>query len=108
MQGSASIEALLDRAQTLNMSHMALTEVNGLWGFINFTRLAKQAGIQPFQSLTNEGDVIMAVDDTSVASVEDMVAYFNLKRPGDEVTLLLFRRGTEMNITVTLAAWPDT
>ena len=69
---------------------------------------AKQVGIQAFRSPTDQGDVILAVDDTPVASVDDMVAYFNRKRPGDDVTILINRGGTEMRIKVTLAAWPDT
>ncbi len=44
MRGTASLEALLERAQRLKMSHLAVTEVNGLWGFINFVRLAGAAG----------------------------------------------------------------
>ena len=47
MRGTASLEALLERAQRLKMTHLAVTEVNGLWGFINFVRLAGAAGIQP-------------------------------------------------------------
>ncbi|MEE9161486.1 MAG: PHP domain-containing protein, partial [Candidatus Neomarinimicrobiota bacterium] len=46
MQGTAPIEGLLERAAALGMSHLALTEVNGLWGFIHFTRLARRASIQ--------------------------------------------------------------
>ena len=47
MQGVTPIGALLDRAKALGMSHLALTEINGMWGFINFVRLARQAGIAP-------------------------------------------------------------
>lgn len=46
MQGTAPIAALVDRAKAYGMTQLALTEVNGLWGFINFTRIAKQTGIQ--------------------------------------------------------------
>ena len=69
---------------------------------------AMQARIQPFRSVTNQGDVIIAIDDLPMGSVDDMVSYFNSKRPGDEVTLLLNRSGRELHIAVTLAAWPDT
>lgn len=69
---------------------------------------AKQAGLQPFRSLTNQGDVIISIDDTPIGSVDDMVSYFNRKRPGDDVKLLLNRDGQELNIDVKLAAWPDT
>ncbi len=47
MRGTAPIEALVKRARSLGMTHLALTEVNGLWGFVRFTRLARQAGLKP-------------------------------------------------------------
>ncbi|UCH63901.1 MAG: DNA polymerase III subunit alpha [Fidelibacterota bacterium] len=47
MRGTVPIEALVDRARELGMSHLALTDVNGLWGFVRFTQLAHQAGLQP-------------------------------------------------------------
>ena len=54
------------------------------------------------------GDVITAVDGQTVDSVEDMVSYFNSRRPGDDVTLSVFRDGQTVELQVTLAEWPDT
>lgn len=90
-----------------------LSQTLGIASGVAVTRVlpgspARQAGIRPFQSPEDQGDVILAVDDNPVSSVDDMVAYFNRKRPGDNVTILLNRGGTEMRIEVTLAAWPDT
>ncbi len=53
------------------------------------------------------GDIITAVDGKSVSRVEDMVAYFNTKIPGDKVTLTVNRNGQPQSIDVTLGEWPD-
>jgi error-prone DNA polymerase len=45
MRGTAATEALVERARALGMTHLALTEVNGLWGFVRFTQLAWEAGL---------------------------------------------------------------
>ena len=70
---------------------------------------AGRAGLRPFRGLTGEerGDVITAVDDVPVHSVDDMVKYLNFKNAGDAVTLSLFSRGEERTIQVTLDPWPD-
>ncbi|MCH8024861.1 MAG: PHP domain-containing protein, partial [Candidatus Marinimicrobia bacterium] len=46
MRGTAPSEALLDRAQALGMTHLALTDVNGLWGFIRFVQHAEREGVK--------------------------------------------------------------
>ena len=70
---------------------------------------AGRAGLRPFRGLTGEarGDIITAVDDVPVHSVDDMVKYLNYKSAGDAVTLSLFSRGEERTIQVTLDLWPD-
>ena len=71
---------------------------------------AERAGLIPFRTLRgdDDGDVITAVDGQQVSSVEDMVSYFNTRKPGDEVTLSVFRDRGTIEIEVTLARWPDT
>ena len=71
---------------------------------------AQRAGLIPFRSLrgTTTGDVITAVDGVPVGSVEDMVSYFNARKPGDEVTLSVFRNSGSIELRVTLVEWPDT
>ena len=71
---------------------------------------AQRAGLVPFRSLrdTTTGDVITAVDGVPVGSVEDMVSYFNSRKPGDEVTLSVFRNSGSIELRVTLVEWPDT
>ena len=56
-------------------------------------------------SLLPGGDVITAVDDLDVDGVEDMLAYFNGKIPGDTVLLTIVRDGETLQLEATLAAW---
>ncbi len=68
---------------------------------------ARRAGLTVFRSFADDdlGDIITAVDDVPVESVEDLVSYLNSKVPGDEVTLTLFNRGAERVVKVTLDPW---
>ena len=70
---------------------------------------AGRAGLRPFRGLAGDarGDIITAVDDVPVHSVDDMVKYLNDKNAGDAVTLSLFSRGEARTIQVTLDPWPD-
>ena len=70
---------------------------------------AREAGLKAFPRFgsSGNGDVITAVDDVQVGSVDDMVSYLNSKTPGDGVTLTLFREGNERTVDVTLDPWPD-
>ena len=69
---------------------------------------ASEAGLVPFRSLTSRGDVITGVDGNPVGSVEEMVSYFNDKRPGNAVVLSIFREDKDITVEVVLAEWPDT
>ena len=53
------------------------------------------------------GDIIVAVDGSSVNSVEDLVELLNISAPGDEVTLMVVRGGETLEIEVTLGEWQD-
>ncbi|MDP6102930.1 MAG: PDZ domain-containing protein, partial [Dehalococcoidia bacterium] len=53
------------------------------------------------------GDVITAVEGNAVSSVEDLVEYFNIRQPGDSVSLTLVRGGLTLSVTVVLGEWPD-
>ena len=52
--------------------------------------------------------MITAVDGVPVGSVEDMVSYFNTRKPGEEVSLSVFRQSESIELRVTLVEWPDT
>ena len=56
-------------------------------------------------SLPPGGDIITAVDGTSMDGVDDMIAYFDDKLPGDTVILTIVRDGETLEIKATLEAW---
>jgi S1-C subfamily serine protease len=53
------------------------------------------------------GDVITSLDNVPVIKVEDMLTYFNGKRPGDSVTLTIIRGGQTLSVPVVLGEWPE-
>lgn len=54
------------------------------------------------------GDVITAVDGRPVRNVApDLTGYLDTRKVGDQVTLTVIRDGEEIQVPVTLAAWPD-
>jgi S1-C subfamily serine protease len=60
----------------------------------------------PFRVPSGRGDVITAVDGRPIASLSEMVEYFNTLRPGDQVMLTILRGGkTTHQVQVTLEAW---
>ena len=73
---------------------------------------AEQAGLRG--SGTDErgqptfgGDVISDVDEQTVVSVEDLLTYFNGKKPGDKVLLSIYRGDKNLTIEITLGEWPE-
>ena len=52
--------------------------------------------------------MIVAVDGRPVASVGDLVRYFNALRPGVEVVLTVYRDSANHDIEVTLGEWTGT
>ncbi|MFC1592919.1 S1C family serine protease [Candidatus Omnitrophota bacterium] len=53
------------------------------------------------------GDIITKVDRQSVAKVEDLISYFNGKKPQDEVSLAIYRGDKILSIKATLGEWPE-
>lgn len=54
------------------------------------------------------GDIIVAVNDTPIRSMDDLVAYLVVNtRPGDSVTMRVVRGADSFDLPVTLAARPD-
>ncbi|HET8786139.1 MAG TPA: trypsin-like peptidase domain-containing protein [Candidatus Limnocylindrales bacterium] len=62
---------------------------------------ADKAGIRP-------GDVVVAIGDTKVSTVEDLLAALRHHRPGDKVPVKIVRNGEEQTIEVTLGDFPAT
>jgi S1-C subfamily serine protease len=58
---------------------------------------AEKAGLQPFRRGSRgevvAGDVITAIDDQSVADLDDVLSQLERHQPGDTVTLTLWRSG---------------
>jgi putative serine protease PepD len=52
------------------------------------------------------GDVITAIDGTSVASADDLTAKISAHQPGDKVTLSVTRNGSTLKLDVTLGTRP--
>jgi serine protease Do len=70
-----------------------------------------QADSSPNCSVTGgcrgDGDLIVGVDGRAVRSLADLMSYLiNTKRPGDEVTLLVFRGGEQREVRVVLGERP--
>src|SRR5215831_6102633 len=63
-----------------------------------------QAGMRRFYI---GGDVITAIDGQKVASSLDVNVVLNKKRPGDEVTVSLYRGGKKMDVKVKLSERPQ-
>jgi S1-C subfamily serine protease len=62
-----------------------------------------QAGMQ---RIAIGGDLIVAIDGTKMASPMDMNIALNHKRPGDTITLTLYRGGKKMDVEVKLSERP--
>jgi len=60
------------------------------------------------QRIAIGGDVIVAVDGAKVASSMDLNIILNRKRPGDTVTLTVYRGGKKLEIPVKLVDRPAT
>lgn len=68
---------------------------------------AARAGLQPFRRRGNEvapGDVITAVNDEAVESLDDMLEAFERRQPGERVTLNVWREGRTRKVAVTLGS----
>jgi len=53
------------------------------------------------------GDIITSVDGQTITKVEDLIVYFNSKKPGDGVSLSIQRGDQLLTIEVTLGEWPE-
>ena len=53
------------------------------------------------------GDVILAVDGVKIFGIADLLAYLeDYKRPGDAITLTVYREGKLVDVNLTLGAIP--
>lgn len=68
----------------------------------------KSAGTDTNGNPTTGGDVIIAVDGQTVASVSQLSNYLSTKKVGDVVNLTLIRAGKNVSVQAILEAWPNT
>jgi S1-C subfamily serine protease len=71
---------------------------------------AARAGLKPFTRGDNgivAGDVITAVDDEPVETMDDMLTVLERLEPGNSCTLTVWRAGTTRKLSVTLAESED-
>ncbi|MBX3085799.1 MAG: trypsin-like peptidase domain-containing protein [Anaerolineae bacterium] len=59
--------------------------------------------------VTVGGDVIVGIDDLTITKFDDLLGYLFVKtKPGQTVTLKVYRKGETIEVPVTLVARPDT
>ena len=75
MSGTIPLMKLITRTKELHMSHIALTEVNGLWGFIRFVQLAKVQGIKAIA-----GTNLITAMENVILLAENQTGYENMCR----------------------------
>jgi len=75
MRGTASPQALLAQAKAAHQTHLALTEVNGLWGFIRFVQWARENNIKPIA-----GTNLLTANFDLILLAENQFGYENLCR----------------------------
>jgi S1-C subfamily serine protease len=75
---------------------------------VNAGSPAARAGLQPFRRGANgdvvAGDVITAINDESVADLDEMLAQLERRQPGESVTLSVWRNGQTRKQSVVLAS----
>jgi S1-C subfamily serine protease len=59
------------------------------------------------QPYTTDGDVVTALDGTAIRSADELVAAIDARKPGDRVTLTVWRDGAEVTVEVTLGTRPS-
>ena len=62
MNGLLSLSDLIDLCKTSFMDKIALTDINGLWGFIRFVQAAHQQNISPIAG----SNIITALDEAVI------------------------------------------
>lgn len=66
----------------------------------------KESGLDNNREPASGGDIITAVDNVPVVKIEDLISYLNGKKPGDKVTLSVYRGNQQTTVSVELGEWP--
>ena len=75
MRGLLSLPDLMNLSRSNGMDTLALTDVNGMWGFIRFVQHCKDAGIQPIAGVN-----LITDKDEAVLLAENQSGYENICR----------------------------
>ena len=75
MRGTMPQNEIIARIAKMGMPSVALTDVNGLWGFIRFVQQAREVGVRPIAG----ANIITDTDDI-ILLVENQLGYENLCR----------------------------
>jgi putative serine protease PepD len=67
---------------------------------------AVKAGTPAANAGLKAGDVITAIDGTSISGPDDLTARISAHQPGDKVTLTITRNGSSQKLDVTLGTHP--
>lgn len=72
---------------------------------------ADQAGLRGGEdtgdgTVPRGGDIIVAIDGTTIETMDQLVEQISRHAPGDTVRLTIVRDGQQQEITVTLGSWP--
>jgi S1-C subfamily serine protease len=66
----------------------------------------KESGLDNERQPASGGDIIIAVDNVPVVKIEDLISYLNGKKPGDKITLTIYRGNQQTTVSVELGEWP--
>ncbi len=80
MRGVATQPQLLARAKGYGMQYLAMTETNGLWGFIRFVQHARAVKIKPIASVN-----LITKSDEVILLAENQTGYENICRATSRV-----------------------
>ena len=89
-EGTSTIDALVEGAKKLGMSHLALTDKHGLYGAIRFYQKAKKEGIQPIigvEVTTKSGHslVLLARNRKGYSNLCQLITRIHLASPDGPV-----------------------
>ena len=66
MRGLLSLSDIMNLAKSCSMDTLALTDVNGMWGFIRFVQHCRSSGINPIAGvnlITNKQEILILVEN---------------------------------------------
>ncbi|SVB04696.1 uncharacterized protein METZ01_LOCUS157550, partial [marine metagenome] len=75
MRGLLSLSDIVNLSHSCGMDNLALTDVNGMWGFIRFVQHCKDAGLSPIA-----GTNLITEKDEAILLAESQYGYENMCR----------------------------